>query len=402
MSRAALNASGHSKKRNRAFRASPASTAAGPGSLDTGHEVLVSPVIGSPFRSGWDPQEEQMIRNALAFALAVLATLGSIPAQAQSPGGTLVLPFRAVGVSDATAHVSRELLMGSLGDLGIVIVGGDSSEAPLPQGDSACDKADCAAAIGRERGASRVVYGTFSQLGGKIIARLSVVRVDEAAPYYRDQLTATSEEDLDTVMRRFAEGIASGRPNSDRASVESVTQAETITPLRRATRRGAGIRAGFLFPTGNSFGGADRLTNLHGVYRYELGNVQIETSTIVGFSWGDGNFDWTLVDVSAARLFGTQDFTTYLGAGLGVHSVTVERRQTVTYTYPGSPPYTYEQPYQQTETAPTLDLVAGIMALRTYDLSLNLELRFHYVFAKFDEVGGDGANGVRLTFGTSR
>lgn len=343
-------------------------------------------------------------RSAIALALALSATISPRAASAQSDSRMLVLPFRSVGVSDATANVSRELLMGSLADLGLEVVNGDSASMPLPHGTEACGEPACAAALGRERGATRVVYGSLSQLGGKIIARLNVLRVDEAAPYYRDQLTSTSEEDLDRVMRRFAEGIASGRPNSDRASVESVTQAETLTPPRRATRRGAGIRAGFLFPTGNSFGGADRLTSLHAVYRYELGDLQVETSTLLGLSWGDGNVDWTLLDVSASRLFGTQDFTTYLGAGLGVHSVTVERRELVTYTYPGVPPYTYtyQQGVQQTETAPTLDLVAGILALRTYDMSLNLEMRFHYVFANFDEVGGDGANGVRVTLGTSR
>lgn len=345
-----------------------------------------------------------MSRRGLAVALALFVTLGPEAAIAQPDSRMLVLPFRSVGVSAATAHVSRELLIGSLTDLGLEVVGGDSAGASLPQGADACSDPACAAALGRERGAARVVYGSLSQLGGKIIARLSVVRVDEAAPYYRDQLTSTSEEDLDRVMRRFAEGIASGRPNSDRASVESVTRAETLEPPRRATRRGAGIRAGFLFPTGNSFGGADRLTSLHAVYRHELGDLQIETSTLLGLSWGDGNVDWTLLDVSASRLFGTQDITTYLGAGLGVHSVTVERRELVTYTYPGVPPYTYTyvQSHQQTETAPTIDLIAGLLALRTYDMSLNLEVRFHYVFANFDEVGGDGANGVRVTFGTSR
>jgi hypothetical protein len=239
-----------------------------------------------------------------------------------------------------------------------------------------------------------VVYGSLSKLGDKIIARLNVLRVEEPAPYYRDQLTATSEEDLDRVMRRFAEGIASGRPNSDRASVESVTQAEAMTPARRTTRSGVGLRAGFLFPTGNSFGGADRLTNLHVVYKYEMPRFQLETSTLLGFSWGEGNVDWTIFDLSASRIFGTKDFTPYLGAGIGVHSVTVERQNAY------SPLFYYSG--GQSKTAPTLDLIAGVMALRTYDFQAVLEVRYHYVFENFDQVGGNGANGVLVTIGTSR
>lgn len=343
-----------------------------------------------------------MIRQRLCSLLLLFSALGAGPSLAQQSSRMLVLPMRSLGLSDETVLVSRDLLIGSLADLGLEVVATDPALAQLPQGAEACDDPLCAASLGRQHGAARVVYGSFSKLGDKIIARLSVLRVDEAVPYYRDQLTATSEEDLDTVMRRFAEGIASGRPNSDRASVESVMKVETLTPSRRATRSGFGLRAGFLFPTGNSFGGVDRLTNIHGAFRAELGDYMIETTPVVGFSWGDGNVDWTMLDVSVSRLFGKHDFTTYLGSGIGVHSVRVERHELVTYTYPGAPPYSYDVPVQQSETAPTLDLIAGIMALRTYDFSLILELRYHYVFANFNDVGGDGANGVRLTFGTSR
>ncbi len=342
-----------------------------------------------------------MLRTTVA-GLALLLTTAHAAIATEGPR-TLVLPLRPVGVNEQTAHVSRDLLMGSLEDMGLTLIRPDSAP-PLPAGAEACETPACAAALGEQHGASQVVYGSLSRLGGKLIARVNVLRAGESVPFYRDQLTATAEDDLDTVMRRFAEGIAAGRPNSDRASVESVTQAETVTPPRRATRAGFGVRAGFLFPTGNSFGGADRLTNIHGAWRTEFKDFMIETTPILGFSWGKGNLDWTMLDVSVARLFGTQDLTTYLGAGLGVHSVRVERRETITTTYPGPPPfvYTYEMLREQSETAPTLDLVAGVMALRTYDFSLIIELRYHYVFARFDELGGDGAQGVRLTFGTSR
>lgn len=341
--------------------------------------------------------------SLLALALAAQAFLFSgSAAQQESAPRTLVLPLRTLGVSDTTALVSGDLLVGSLEDLGMDVVRRDPSRPALPAGPDACDDPACADELAREHEAELVVYGSLTRLGGKIIARLNVLRAGEQAPYYRDQLTATSEDDLDTVMRRFAEGISAGRPNSNRATVESVTQAETQTPARRATRSGMGFRAGFLFPTGGGFGGADRLTNLHATYRYELRDFQIETSPLLGFSWGEGNFDWTMLDLGASRIFGTGDFSTYLGASFGVHSVTVERRQTVLYSNPGYPPYTYETGLRQTETVPTIDLVAGIMALRTYDFVAVLELRFHYVFESFDQVGGGGAQGVMLTFGTSR
>jgi hypothetical protein len=345
-----------------------------------------------------------MIRQGFSVALALLAApfapfdFAAPSAQADPTPRTLVLPLRSTGVSDPTTLVSRDLLMGSLQDLGVDVARGDSTPAPLPMGPAACDDPACAAALARQHGAARVVYGSLSKLGDKIIARLSVLRVDEAAPYYRDQLTATSEEDLDRVMRRFAEGIAAGRPNSDRASIESVTQAETLTPARRTTRSGLGFRGGFLFPSGNSFGGVDRLTNLSAVFKYEMRDFQIESTTLLGFTWGKGNLDWTILDLSASRIFGSKDFSTYLGAGIGVHAVTVEQRRTVSI-----PPYSsFETGFRQSETAPAVDLIAGIMALRTYDFETILEVRYHYVFEKFNQVGGGGAQGVMVTFGTSR
>lgn len=336
----------------------------------------------------------------LPAALAIVALVAGAAGATEPGSRVLVLPLRSLGVSDTTALVSQDLLAGSLEDLGVPLTRPAGPGGPLPSGADACDAAECATALGREHGADLVVYGSLSRLGGKIIARLNVLRVGDAAPWYRDQLTATSEDDLDRVMRRFAEGIAAGRPNSDRATVESVTRAETETPARRATRSGMGVRAGFLFPDGGSFGGADRLTNLRAVYRYEFKEFQIETTPVLGFTWGKRNFDWSMLDVGASRIFGVGDFSTYLGGSLGVHTVTVDRTRRV-YIQDPYYPYWSDDSRRQTETVPTMDLVAGLMALRTYDFVVVVELRYHHVFESFERAGGGGAHGFLLTFGTS-
>jgi hypothetical protein len=333
----------------------------------------------------------------LPIVLTVLL-LGATRAAADTPSSTLVLPLRSTSVSDTTLNVSRQLLMGSLQDLGVPVRDTVDEEATLPSGAAACADPACASRLGVEHHASQVVYGTLNRLGTKIIARIDVIRAGETAPYYRDQLVATTLEDLDRVMRRFAEGIAAGRPNSDRATVESVTNVETITPLRRATRTGFGLRAGVLFPTGGSFGGADRLTSLRGVYKYELRDYQIETTTLGGFAWGQGSFDWTMLDVGVTRLFTTNDVTPFAGASLGLHSVTVEdRHPPLQVTSYGA----YYMTRRESKTAPTLDLYAGMLAMRTYDFQTVIELRFHIVLDEFREVNGKGANGVMISFGTS-
>lgn len=338
-----------------------------------------------------------MIRMKTAM-LMLSVTLGASPVRADEAVRMLVLPLRTLGVDEQTAHVSRELLAGSLADLGLEVTSSAPDAEPPPSGAGACDETACAIELGRRHGATQVVYGSMSRLGTKIIVRLSVLRVDESVPYYRDQLTATAEEDLDKVMRRFAEGIASGRPNSDRASVESVTQAEAITPARRATRGSFGLRAGFLFPTGGSYAGEDRLTHLHLAHVYDLGNVLVETTPVLGFGFGDRSRDWTLLDLSILRPFGDGDTTPYLGGGIGVHSIAYDRP--VTYTSPSLPPYTYA--VRTSETVPTVHATAGLMALRTYDFSLFFELRLQHAFTTEAKLGRAGDTGVRLTFGTGR
>lgn len=322
-------------------------------------------------------------------------------ALAQTPSRTLVLPLRSVGASDTTVVVIRDLLEGSLEDLGVRTIPSASLLSALPEGPGACDDPECAVALGRQHQASQVVYGSISRLGDKFIARINVLRLGETQPFYRDQLTATTEEDLDRVMRRFAEGIAAGRPNSDRATIDSVTQEEARTPARRAVRSGLGFRAGFLFPTGDGYGGQNRLTNLHLAYKYEAQSFQIESTSLLGFSWGGNNVDWTILDVAASRIFGTGDLAFYLGAGAGVHSVHVEREFREWHDDWGMP---YESRYSrsQSETVPSADLVAGLLAFRTYDFEIVLEVRYHHVFEDFKEVDGNGAQGIRVTFGTNR
>lgn len=340
-----------------------------------------------------------MFRKWLVMGvLCALSQTHSAQAQSTDAPRTLVLPLRTLGVSEQTAVVSRELLAGSLADLGLTVTSRTPDAEALPSGDTACDDPVCAAALGRQHGATQVVYGSMSRLGAKFIVRLSVVSVDATEPHYRDQLTATSEEEMDTLMRRFAEGIVAGRPDSDRASIESVTEAETLLPARRATRGSFGLRAGFLFPTGGSYANEDRLTHLHIAHVYDLGNALVETTPMLGLSFGDRSRDWTLLDMSIVRPFGDGDVTPYLGGGIGVHSIGYDRP--VTYVTPGYPPYTY--PQRTSETVPTVDLIAGFMALRTYDFSLFVELRLHHAFTTAEKMGHAGETGLRLTFGTGR
>jgi hypothetical protein len=335
----------------------------------------------------------------LLFVLVLQSMAVGSPAFASDPSRTLVLPLRTLGVSDTTAAVVGNLLQGELESRGVAVVPSSRLGADLTRGDAACDDAECATAAAAKYAAARVVYGSLSRLGGKIIVAVRALRAGESTPYYADQLAANTAEDLDAVVNRIADTISAGRSKADQATIDNVTQAETLEPRRRASRSSAGLRVGFLIPVADSYGGVDRLTSARVAFKYETRNMLIETTPLLGFAWRGSAIEWTMLDVFAARLFGTGDFSTYLGGGLGVHSLRIERSVRQTY---GSDSNVYYYYKEQSETTLTADAGLGLFALRTYDFSIFFDLRYHYVFANFDGLGGRGAHGVAITFGTSR
>jgi hypothetical protein len=238
------------------------------------------------------------------------------------------------------------------------LIAASQRQADLPSGSAACDDAVCAAAAATRHQASQVIYGSVSRLGDKFILRIRALRAGETTPFHMDQLTASTEEDLDAVVRRAAEGLAAGRANADRATLDTVMQEETLEPRRRANRRGVGLRAGFLFPVNESYGGYGRLTSLRLAFKYETRDYFIESTPLMGVSWRSETVDWTILDLFGARVLGTADFAPYVGVGLGVHKVRVEGLREADL------PYYYSDYGSQSETTLTTDIGTGFIALR--------------------------------------
>jgi hypothetical protein len=328
---------------------------------------------------------------AIALGAIVLAVT---PALAVPAPQTLVLPLRTLGVSDTTATVVGDLLQGELETRGVALFPVSRLAADTPRGASACDDAACASAAATNYDVSRVVYGSLSRLGDKIILRVRALKAGETVPFYSDQLTSTTEEDLDAVVRRIADGLAAGRPNAEHATVETVTQQETQEPRRRASRSGIGVRAGFIYPISDSYAGVDRLTSLRLAFKYETRDYFIDSTPVLGFSWGSGCVEWTVLDLFLARIFGRGDLAPYVGAGLGVHALHLERDPRP------SDPNPYDGP-SHGETTLSADIGFGCLALRTYDLSIIIDVRYHIVLADFDQLGRY-PQGVSIMFGTSR
>ncbi len=248
-----------------------------------------------------------MRRLSILPLLALLLATGA-------GASTLVLPFQRLGLDDATATVAASVLREDLQARGVAIVPASATTA-LPMG---TEDPVAAAEAARAAGADRVVYGSLSRLGEKIICRVHALKVGETTPFFNDQLNSMTVEDLDVIMRRFAEAIAAEQPTVGGPSIDTVTREEARKPRTQASRRGIGMRAGFLWPLGDSYGGAKRLTSIRFAYKYETRDYLIETTTLTGLAWGGSDardegkaIDWTILDLYGAKIFGIKDRATY-------------------------------------------------------------------------------------------
>ncbi len=337
-------------------------------------------------------------RTFAASLFALMLTVAPPAARAQAAARTLVLPPRAIGVSDTTATVFAALLAGELERRGVAVVPDGSLPADLARGAAACADSACAVSLAASLGAERVVFGSLGRLGAKVIVRIRAVTLGRPEASYGGSLSATSDDDLDVVAARLAETIAEGRSSAERATLGTITDQETLTPRRRTSRGGAGFRAGFLFPAGGSYAGSDPLTGFRLVHRYEVEGTFVEATPLTGILWGDHAFEWTLLDIHAGRTYGRGDWSPFLGAGLGMHYVRLERLDATTYGYGGIPYLSYRS---TSHTALVADAGVGLVAFRTWDFSVIADLRVHTVFARFNGLGNGDAYGVTLSFGTT-
>lgn len=318
--------------------------------------------------------------------LPLLALLG-LASLSLGAGPYAVLPLVPTGVDSITVRVASGLLISELRSQGVTVV----DKRDLAPTESPQD----AARLLTDSGAEFGIYGSLLQLGNKIIVEVSSVKVATAELAFTDRLTAESAEDLDVVIRRLATGIITGKKASATATVETVTAAEDKTPRRRATFSSAGLRAGYMWPTDNSWAGVTKMVAVDFVYGYETAKWQLEVVPFLGFRGGSTNdntaFDWAIFDFSFHYFLTQTDISPYLGGGLGFHSVAAEE------WVPSE--YGYHDKINDSGTGFALNAGGGFVFFRTYDFHLTADLRYQYVTYTFKKLEHDQAQSVMFTIG---
>ncbi|MDZ7260837.1 MAG: CsgG/HfaB family protein, partial [candidate division KSB1 bacterium] len=201
-----------------------------------------------------------------------------------------VFEFQAIGVDEITAQVSWQLLHTELVNTNKFRVIEIEEISRILGPEAICYDVQCASELGRQLQADKVVIGSLSRLGMKIVVNLRMVNVAQAAVEFEDRLISEQEEDLDIVMKRLALGLATGKKAEDTAAVGAITEQETREPRRRATFYTSGLKIGFLWPQRDSYGEAKKLTAVDFTTWYETPTFVVEALT--GFRGGDGAYDF--------------------------------------------------------------------------------------------------------------
>lgn len=321
----------------------------------------------------------------MKFAL-IVCTLLAFASAGLCAGPYAVMPFvhTGVGVDSMTARVASGLLLSELRAQNLSVV--DRRDlGPTESPEEAARRLSGG-------GAEFAIYGSLSQLGNKILVEVNVIKVVTAEMVFTDRLSSQTIEDLDTVIRRLARGIATGQKSGATATVETVTAAEAETPRRRASFSSFGLRAGYLWPTSDSWAGVTKMVAVDLVYHYETARWELEVVPLLGFRGGsiDDNsaFDWAILDFSFHYFLTPTDISPYLGGGLGFHSVAAEGLSLDGQTR-----------LDDSETGFAFNMGGGVMLFRTYDFRVIADLRYQYVAHVFEGLRHDQAQGVMFTIG---
>jgi hypothetical protein len=319
----------------------------------------------------------------------LLALPGTAAAEVLGDRWTLLELGRVGEVDGAAIATFRELLRSDLAaaepDAHFV----QSSE------DAPCGDAACAAAAGRRLGVARVVYGSVSTLGRKLIVTLEVADVSAGRVVARDRMTIDRVEDLEPAAARLARALSAGVTTAQTAELGNITENESRTPTRREGESGLAVHLARWQPFtgyGDTSGGIEIGLG----YWYETGAFAIEPR--IGYRFDDGANDFDFheipIDVSALAILSKSDIAPYVGGGAGLHWL--QASWEVSSRTDGFLVTTSRETVWDSAWAFGVHGRAGVLFFRTYSVRLGLDVQYDLLTTK---IAGRTPQGLRLGLG---
>ncbi len=245
--------------------------------------------------------------------LTLLLALGPFRtfAQEQAPSRILILPLHSNGVDSVSTETAESILRTEISKISTMDIISEARTREALHGEPCADQ-DCAIAIGKRLGASRVLSCQLSALGEKIITQYFLLDVGTERRLLVDQMTAANTGDLEMVMKRLARSAITLEPIEKTAEVGMVMEAEGKEQLRRSANKNVGFSFGYLYPQ-EGYDNSDRTFVTDARFDYELEDYA--AGMMVGIRRGFA------INLYGSALLSRTDICPYLGGAFGFHWV---------------------------------------------------------------------------------
>lgn len=246
------------------------------------------------------------MRRLLAFLVLLAGTLGATAAHAADR--IAVLPVAGVNIHEGYAAAAQQLTRDALQAGGfevIAIPGPGGTIEPTPQ-----------QAIGtaQQNGARFAIVVQVTRLSAT--AKVKLVGYDGATGQmvYVASLSAGTPDDLDKVLTRLVQGFATGKPPTETAEIDTVTQQEADPYLKQKATQVFGVRMSVVAPL-NRPDGSDQggLPGLGIFWLYDVRSFLADVSLDFHSKENEGDFT---VALGAYYPFSRTNTTLYAGGGI--------------------------------------------------------------------------------------
>jgi TolB-like protein len=290
-------------------------------------------------------------------------TLLPLSAQAPAKPNIVIIPFQSNGLDTVYIQTAESIFRIEFSKLSkINIVSRKMTLGHLPE--KYCLSVECAKEAGNKLEADQVIGCNLSVLGEKIIVQYFLLSLPEGKEMISDQTTSPTIEDLEMVMKRIAKSIAEHESLSKGAQIGNITVNESRkNMLRRASNKNIGVSFGYLYPQ-NGYDKIDRSLTIDLRIDYELESYSV--GMLLGIRKGFA------MNVYSSYLVSKKDFCPFIGGAFGFHWISH------TYTYDSNGSDIKEDGFEVTART-------GIIAFRTYNFQVLLNLEYIYTFNDYDD-----------------
>jgi len=250
------------------------------------------------------------MRGFRKVVIVLAATFTLLAAQPR----TLVLEFEPVMVDTGITRIVSSLLSDRLSETKAFTV-------VLPPAGTKVYTIEAAASLAGTLNAEKVVLGSITRVGLKLLISYKLVTAATGALEIGDRVSVESENDLDNVTGRIALALKAGSTYKVTAELGSVTEAETKTPRTREPYSSILFNTGYTFPIthGMPYDPGTMLFTIDAAVTYEAPSFMAEGQ--MGIMRGKYGFTDLHFELLAHRLFSGKDVAPFLGGGLGVHKL---------------------------------------------------------------------------------